>query len=83
MLSGSQVICSTLVGAGSDVLAGMTFPIVVLDEGSQATEPECLIPICKVSVFNTNLRRVYAHAHGHLSLLKTPSKLAYAETQIL
>lgn len=28
-------------------MRGFTFPLLVLDEGSQASEPEALIPLCK------------------------------------
>ena len=37
-------------GAGGDQLAGISFPVVVLDEGSQCAEPEALIPLTKVRV---------------------------------
>ena len=39
----SQVICATLVGCGSEPIKGMKFDTVVIDEGSQALEPECWI----------------------------------------
>jgi hypothetical protein len=42
-----QVICATCAAAGSDMLAGATFPLVVLDEASQAAEPEALIPLTR------------------------------------
>lgn len=42
-----QVICATCAAAGSDMLAGATFPVVVLDEASQASEPEALIPLTR------------------------------------
>ncbi|KAG1677719.1 hypothetical protein FOA52_001031 [Chlamydomonas sp. UWO 241] len=47
VLSGADVICSTCVGAGSDQLQDMHFALVVLDEGSQCSEPESLIPLAK------------------------------------
>jgi hypothetical protein len=37
-----------LLGAGSDMLAGLHFPLVVLDEAGQCTEPEALIAMSKV-----------------------------------
>ncbi len=48
VLEDADVICATCVGAGSELLQDVRFPLVVLDEGSQATEPECLIPLTKV-----------------------------------
>uniref|UniRef100_A0A383VJF3 DNA2/NAM7 helicase-like C-terminal domain-containing protein n=1 Tax=Tetradesmus obliquus TaxID=3088 RepID=A0A383VJF3_TETOB len=44
-----QVICATCAAVGSDVLAGATFPLVVLDEASQAAEPEALIPLTRAA----------------------------------
>ncbi|KAJ3025657.1 Tripartite DNA replication factor [Rhizophlyctis rosea] len=49
ILKKAQVICATCVGAGSDTLETVKFPMVVLDEGSQCSEPEALIPIVKGS----------------------------------
>jgi regulator of nonsense transcripts 1 len=43
----ADVICTTCVGAGDPRLAGMLFKTVLVDEATQATEPECLIPIVK------------------------------------
>ena len=40
---------SHVVLAGGEQLAGISFPVVVLDEGSQCAEPEALIPLTKVS----------------------------------
>lgn len=37
----SQVVCTTLVGAASGRLDGLTFDTVIIDEASQALEPEC------------------------------------------
>jgi len=43
----------TYIPPGSEQLAGLRFPIVVLDEGSQCSEPEALIPLTKViDLFN-------------------------------
>ena len=41
ILSQSQVICSTLIGAASREITGMHFDTVVIDEASQALEAEC------------------------------------------
>ncbi len=45
VLGGAEVVCSTNATAGSDLLAGREFDVLVLDEATQATEPSCLIPI--------------------------------------
>ncbi|KAL6763891.1 P-loop containing nucleoside triphosphate hydrolase protein [Haematococcus lacustris] len=47
VLQGADVICATCVGAGSEQLADLSFPLVVLDEGSQCAEPQALIPLTK------------------------------------
>lgn len=41
----ADVICCTCVGAGDPRIAKLTFRTVLIDEGTQATEPECLIPL--------------------------------------
>ncbi|ADG13890.1 DNA helicase [Methanocaldococcus infernus ME] len=43
----ADVIVSTNSMAGSEVLKDYFFDVVVIDEGSQAMEPSCLIPIIK------------------------------------
>lgn len=45
LLSNADVICTTCVGAGDQRLQNFRFKHVLLDEATQATEPECLIPI--------------------------------------
>ena len=45
ILTEKQVICSTNSTAGSDLMDGREFDLVVIDEATQATEPSCLIPI--------------------------------------
>eukprot|EP00898_Chlorokybus_atmophyticus_P007745 jgi/Chlat1/7972/Chrsp69S00590 len=42
---GADVICTTCVGAGDPRLANLKFKQVLIDESTQATEPECLIPL--------------------------------------
>ncbi len=45
ILRSAQVICCTCVGAGDHRLKGLKFRAVVLDEATQAVEPEALIPV--------------------------------------
>ncbi|MFB6266255.1 MAG: IGHMBP2 family helicase [Halodesulfurarchaeum sp.] len=41
----AEVVCTTNSTAGSDLLEGAQFDLLVIDEATQATEPSCLIPI--------------------------------------
>ena len=45
ILANADVICTTSVGAGDPRLATFRFKTCLIDESTQATEPECLIPI--------------------------------------
>lgn len=45
ILSAAQVICTTAIGAGDARLRGFKFSAVLLDEATQAVEPESLIPL--------------------------------------
>lgn len=45
IVKGSKVVLSTLHGAGSRQLLGEQFDVVVIDEGSQALEAQCWIPL--------------------------------------
>ncbi len=47
VLSKAEVICATTVGCGHNIIADRRFPIVLIDEATQATEPSSLVPICK------------------------------------
>jgi len=49
VLAEAEVVCATCIGAGGEQLQDMQFPLVVLDEGSQCSEPESLIPLVKAS----------------------------------
>eukprot|EP01117_Protostelium_nocturnum_P019913 TRINITY_DN8750_c0_g1_i1.p1 TRINITY_DN8750_c0_g1~~TRINITY_DN8750_c0_g1_i1.p1 ORF type:complete len:392 (-),score=173.99 TRINITY_DN8750_c0_g1_i1:125-1300(-) len=42
-----DVICATCIGSGHDILKGRSFPIVVIDESTQATEPSSLCALVK------------------------------------
>lgn len=45
ILKAAQVICTTAIGAGDGRLRSMKFAAVLLDEATQAVEPEALIPL--------------------------------------
>lgn len=45
ILSGADVICSTLSGAGHEQLASFDFSMVIIDEASQSVELSSLIPL--------------------------------------
>lgn len=54
ILNAADVICCTCVGAGDPRLSKITFRTVLVDEATQAAEPECMIPLvlgCKQVVF--------------------------------
>jgi hypothetical protein len=43
----ARVICTTCIGAGDPILTGQYFPLVVIDESTQAIEPAILVPMTK------------------------------------
>ena len=45
IIAAADVVCVTAVGAGDPRLADFRFRQVLMDESTQATEPECLIPL--------------------------------------
>ncbi|KAJ1565924.1 ATP-dependent helicase NAM7 [Nowakowskiella sp. JEL0078] len=45
ILDNADVICCTCVGAGDPRLSKLQFRTVLIDEATQAAEPECLIPL--------------------------------------
>lgn len=47
VLDEAEVICATTIGAGHRLLTSRKFPIVLMDEATQATEPSALVPIVK------------------------------------
>lgn len=47
ILQNADVICCTCVGSGDPRLNNFRFRQVLIDEATQATEPECLIPIIR------------------------------------
>ncbi|TIC52554.1 hypothetical protein E3Q04_03474 [Wallemia mellicola] len=53
ILNAADVICCTCVGAGDPRLSKLKFRTVLIDEATQAAEPECTIPLimgCKQAV---------------------------------
>ena len=49
ILKNTNIICSTCVSSGIDLLHKIEFPLVIIDECCQSLEPGCLIPIMKGS----------------------------------
>ncbi|KAI0989584.1 hypothetical protein GJ496_006647 [Pomphorhynchus laevis] len=45
LLRRADVICCTCVGAGDPRISRMQFVSVLVDESTQATEPECMVPV--------------------------------------
>jgi len=45
ILAAADVICTTCVGAADPRLSKLSFKSVLIDEATQAAEPECLIPL--------------------------------------
>ncbi|KIW74355.1 hypothetical protein Z517_12295 [Fonsecaea pedrosoi CBS 271.37] len=67
LVTSSKVVLSTLHGAGSHQIRNQAFDVVVIDEASQALEPQCWIPL----VFGgANVRKLIL-AGDHLQLPPT------------
>ena len=47
ILQAAEVVATTCAGAGESVLKGMSFPFVLIDEATQATEPISLVAATK------------------------------------
>lgn len=47
VLNEAEVICATTIGCGHRLLESRKFPIVLMDEATQASEPSSLVPIVK------------------------------------
>ncbi|BGP53780.1 hypothetical protein JCM8202_005552 [Rhodotorula sphaerocarpa] len=45
ILTNADVICATCVGCGDPRMKNLKFRTVLIDEATQATEPECMIPL--------------------------------------
>jgi len=45
LLKNAQIVCCTCIGSGSDIVDGMHFDRVLVDEATQATEPAVLVPL--------------------------------------
>jgi len=60
ILNDAEVVCATNSTAGSEIMNGRSFDLLVLDEATQSTEPEALIPLVKAD------RAVLAGDHRQL-----------------
>ncbi|EXJ77147.1 hypothetical protein A1O3_10305 [Capronia epimyces CBS 606.96] len=67
LVKGSKVVLSTLHGAGSHQLRSEQFDVLVIDEASQALEPQCWIPLA----FGGGSVRKLVLAGDHLQLPPT------------
>jgi len=47
VLDGAEVICATTIGVGHNLLRDRRFPVVLMDEATQASEPSALVPITR------------------------------------
>ncbi len=47
VMEAAEVICATNIGSGHKILESKQFPIVLMDEASQATEPSSFVPIVR------------------------------------
>ena len=67
LVRGSKVVLATLHGAGGYQVKGQEFDVVVIDEASQAMEPQCWVPL----VFAGSSVRKLVLAGDHLQLPPT------------
>ena len=47
VLDEAEVICATTIGVGHKLLKNRRFPVVLMDEATQASEPSALVPITR------------------------------------
>ena len=45
VLDEAEVVCATTIGSGHQILGNRKYPIVLIDEATQASEPSALVPI--------------------------------------
>ena len=59
-----EVICATTIGCGHRLLESRKFPIVLMDEATQATEPSAWYPSSRGAVNSSGGRPSATTAHG-------------------
>ena len=47
VLDSAEVICTTTIGSGHKLLGNRRFPVILMDEATQASEPSALVPITR------------------------------------
>jgi AAA domain/SAM domain (Sterile alpha motif) len=47
IITSAEAVCATCCGAGHGMLSDVEFPIAIIDEATQATEPSALVPIVR------------------------------------
>ena len=47
IIKDADIVCATCIGSGHRILESYSFPIVLIDEATQAIEPSTLVPIVK------------------------------------
>ena len=71
LVGGSKVVLATLHGSGGHQTKAQEFDVLVIDEASQAMEPQCWVPIVMAGGLNGSVVRKVVLAGDHLQLPPT------------